>query len=186
MQRRRIRQAVAPRSRAGQMILEGVLLWVIVAVVLIGMAVFFQRAVRGRFFQTANQVGEQFTPGQKYTIESRFASSRDETTNTQTLIGNQVVSESRIRQYLPGNTTDTTAFIGKVGGVLDKITTGTRTGYPQAEVQVEDYLKQDASMLADGDADKLGKHDHGVMPSGQLSKGLLFLEDKQETPAKKP
>ena len=148
------------QHRKGQVILEGVLLWVVIAVVLIGMAVFFQRAIRGRLFQTSNQVGDQFTAGQKYTIETRFSSARDEFSgrnddiNGTSGIGN-TWALSRIRDTMPTgfNTTD-------IGGKLPD--------YKGAEIQTEDYVTATAG------GGNIGTY--SMMRSGKLGKAKIFGE----------
>ncbi len=175
-------------ARTGQVILEGVLLWVIIAIVLIGMAVFFQRAIRGRIFSTANQVGEQFTPGQNYSMESRFSSARNEAVGTSGDIANSTWSSSTIRKSLPdpkdakanplNANGDRTKFIKQVGGVLDVANGG--KGYGQAEVQSEDFVTQADAVTVGDNGRTLGKHD--VMDSGKLSGAKLFTEDTDPTP----
>ncbi len=170
-------------KRKGQVILEGVLLWVIIAIVLIGMAVFFQRAIRGRMFSTANQVGEQFTTGQFYSTESRFSSSRDEAVGTD---GNlefdpksggtaadfeATWSNSTIREKLP----DEIANLPTNIGTTTPSAIGGKVAYVGAEVQSEDFVTGKSG----GQSDLLGKATlgtHGLMDSGVLSKAKLFDE----------
>jgi len=68
-------------NKRAQGMLEYAVLIAIIVAVIVGMQVYVKRALQGKFKQTADQMGEQFTtnPTKAYTIKTTSISARKET-----------------------------------------------------------------------------------------------------------
>jgi len=67
-------------NKRAQGMLEYAVLIAIIVAVIVGMQVYVKRALQGKFKQTADQMGEQFTTNQTYSIQTVSDSFRKETT----------------------------------------------------------------------------------------------------------
>jgi len=73
-------------NKRAQGMLEYAVLIAIIVAVIVGMQVYVKRALQGKFKQTADQMGEQFTtnPTKAYTIKTTSISARKETVDPTT------------------------------------------------------------------------------------------------------
>jgi Flp pilus assembly pilin Flp len=141
-------------------VLEYAVLIAVALVVIIGGQIYFKRALHGRWKENADQVGEQFTTNQTYTIESRQQSVRRDTTGLlpaqDSTVNAGAWSQSTVRAALPSGMT--------IAGV-----DGEEAGYTGHETTRRDFVTQ----AVGGDA--LGTH--STFDSGQLSGITLFGDD---------
>jgi Flp pilus assembly pilin Flp len=135
-------------KRKAQGMLEYALLIAIFVAVIVALQIYVKRGLQGKFKQTADQIGEQFTTGQSYTIQRISQSATKEETKPDTDIGGWTKS-----------TIQDSTFVS-----------GTKAGdYPGYEVTKSDYVS------ATTGAGALGSH--STFDSGKLSEITLFDDD---------
>jgi Flp pilus assembly pilin Flp len=150
------RQSKRP-PRRGQSLLEYALMIVVLLAVIIAMNVYFKRGLQGRWKQTTDQIGEQFTtrPGTNVAIQTNQISSRVEATGTDGEVKVNNWTRSSISGKMP--TSMTSAGIGGLGGT-----------YAGHETTVTDYVKATVGTKT---------ATHSAFDSGQLSNVKLFNDD---------
>lgn len=148
-------------NRTGQSVLEYATLITVVVLVVIFGSLYFKRGLQGRWKESSDQIGEQFTTGEKYTVETRQQSAREEVTGTSGEITSGNWSRSAVLDTLPQVGTSPVVTIAGVGGK--------ESGYTGHETTREDYVQQSVG------TGKLGPH--GTFDSGQFSKKGLFKDD---------
>ena len=143
--------------RGGQSLLEYALMIVVLLVVIVAMNLYFKRGLQGRWKQTTDQIGEQFTtrPGTNVAIQTNQVSSRTEATGTDGEIGVNNWTRSAISGKMP--TGMTSAQVGGLGGT-----------YAGHETTQTDYVK--ATVGTKGAT-------HSAFDSGRLSNIKLFDDD---------
>ena len=148
--------------RRGQSVLEYSLMVVVLIVVILAMNVYFKRALQGRWKETSDQVGKQFTTNEFYTIETRQQSAREEVTGTNGEITDTTGPNwTRSSIMNGGQFGATTIGIAGVSGI--------EPNYTGHETTRSDYVKQ-----------AVGGHvlgAHGTFDSGKLSNIKLFDDD---------
>ncbi len=146
------------RHQHGQGALEYAVLFMAVILVIVFGQVYFKRALSGRFKDTSDQIGEQFTTGRNYITQTIQQSYRREKSGDVDLV-NGVYSESKV---LPRDRNLDDA-VPDLRGVL------AAANYANAEVTRRDFVKD---VLPGGQA--LGNH--GVFDSGDLRSTNLFSD----------
>lgn len=153
--------------RSGQSVLEYVVLIAAAVLVIVVGQIYFKRALQGRWKETADQVGEQFTTAREYTIETQQVSARKEETGTPAQVtgttgstGTAGTDPNWTQSTVMGTNPIGTDLAG-VGGVI--------TTYPKHEVTKTDYVTPATTGRAVGT--------HTTFDSGQLSKTKLFDDD---------
>lgn len=137
------------KSKKGQGILEYAMILAIVVAVIVAIQIYVKRAVEGKFKQSADQIGEQFTTAETYTIETQSQSSRRE----QTLANLDTPTKGWTRSEIQGGG----AFApGKVA-------------YAGYESSKTDYVQQNIG------GNQVGTH--GTFDSGKISDKKLFEDD---------
>lgn len=147
------------RERGQSVVEYAVLITVAIAVVVAGQ-IYFKRALQGRWKGASDQIGEQFTTAQNYTIETREQSSREEVTGSDGEITAGSWTRSAVLSGLPQIGNEPPIDPGSVGGVINS--------YSGHETTIKDYVNQTFGKA-------LG--DHGTFDSGQLSNIKLFDDD---------
>lgn len=137
------------KSKKGQGILEYAMILAIVVAVIVAIQIYVKRAVQGKFKQSADQIGEQFTAAADYTIETTTQSARKDTTLANLTVASHGWTRSEIQ--------------GSSGW---KPTGYTYAGY---ELSKTDYVE------ATEGGGKAGAH--GTFDSGKLSNVTLFGDD---------
>ena len=146
------------RNRTGQSVLEyATLISVVVLVIIVGQ-LYFKRGLQGRWKESSDQIGKQFTTAQPYTMETRQQSLREEVTGTAGEVGSKNWTRSSV---LSSGTTFGNADIVKVGGKE-----GTYAGH---ETTREDFVQQSIG------SGQVGAH--GTFDSGKYSTTGLFNDD---------
>ncbi len=150
------------RHQHGQGALEYAVLFMAVILVIVFGQVYFKRALSGRFKDTSDQIGEQFTTGRNYTTQTIQQSFRRERTAHADLDqSNGVYSESKV---LKG---DAYTGTGDFDSFLDEL--GAKGGtYGNAEATVRDFVNATAG------AGNVGIHSY--FDSGDLRSANLFNE----------
>ena len=151
-------------KRSGQSVLEYAILLAVAVAVIIAGQIYFKRGLQGRWKDASDQLGEQFTTNEKFTIEKRQQSSREEVKATGGATGeiaNGNWTRSSILNTLPKVGTEPIVDIAQVGGQ--------EKGYTGHETTRSDYVDQAVA------AGKLGKH--GSFDSGRISEKKLFEDD---------
>ena len=158
---------LAKRKKSQSILEYAVILSVIIAVI-IAMQVYVKRAVQGRMKESADQVGDQFTAEQTYTIQTVTQSARRE----QTLTGQTPTGEDidGVEVWSHSNIMDAT----EAGALLNAVGTDQDLGsavddYSGVERMVVDYVDQDVG------GDDLGTH-------GTFESGVLRDQNVFETP----
>lgn len=137
------------KNKKGQGILEYAMILAIVVAVIVAIQLYVKRALEGKFKQSADQIGEQFTTAETYTIETQSQSARRE----QTLAGLTPGTDGWTRSEIQGGG----AFApGKVA-------------YAGYEASKTDYVKQNIGGNQAGT--------HGTFDSGKISDTKLFEDD---------
>ena len=144
------------RNEQGQSVLEYSVLIAVVVLVIVGGQIYFKRSLQGRWKDTAEQFGEQFTTAQTYTTEMRQQSVREEVTGTTGEVTDHNWTRSSVKEALPQD-----FAISSVGGK--------ETGYTGHETTRKDYV------TATTGGGQIGQH--GTFDSGQLSQIKLFEDD---------
>jgi Flp pilus assembly pilin Flp len=145
-------------KRRGQALIEYSIMFAVVVIVIVAIQLYFKRAVQGRWKSSSDQIGEQFTTGEFYSIETRQSSARKEQTGATTQIGNGFWTESAV---------ELNEFNSAGGSTLAGV--GSKIGaYNGAEITQTDYINQ-AGALGTGN---LGTH--AVFSSGQMANKSLF------------
>ena len=147
------------RSQRGQSVLEYALLLGVVIAVIVALQLYFKRGLQGRWKEASDQIGEQFTTNETYTIQTRQQSSREETTGTANEINANNWSQSKVLSALPGGIS-----AGDIIGKLD----GAETVYAGHETTRRDYVTPTGNRT-------LGAH--GTFDSGRISQKKLFDDD---------
>ena len=150
-------------TQRGQSVLEYSLMVVVLIVVILAMNVYFKRALQGRWKETSDQVGKQFTTNEFYTIETRQQSAREEVTGTSGEL-NDTTGPNWTRSSIMngGQFTGSSIGIADVGGKETN-------GYTGHETTRSDYVNQVVG------GHQLGAH--GTFDSGKLSNIKLFDDD---------
>ncbi|MBI2495489.1 MAG: hypothetical protein HYW10_02845 [Candidatus Omnitrophica bacterium] len=162
-------------DRRGQSVLEyAMLLGVVVAVIVAGQ-IYFKRSLQGRWKDASDQIGEQFTTAETYTIQTEQQSARKEETGTAALISPP--------QATGGGTTPPSAWSqSRVLGVGDNevpagfdptAVGGIEPQYLGHEITRRDYVPQGSLTTAPTRA--VGTH--GTFDSGRLSTKSVFGDD---------
>jgi hypothetical protein len=130
---------------------------VVLLAVIIAMNVYFKRGLQGRWKQTTDQIGEQFTtrPGSNVAIQTNQISSRTESTGTSGEVAVNNWTRSAIAGVMPKAMTS--AQVGGLGGT-----------YAGHETTVTDYVKATVGTKT---------ATHSALDSGQLSNIRLFNDD---------
>lgn len=148
------------KNKKAQGMLEYALLLAIFVAVIVVMQIYVKRGLQGKFKQTADQIGEQFTTGQQYTIETRRGSYREETTAAKM-----------------DGTAKSVAELQKGWTVSDVKGGGVEIGEtgPRAldEVSRTDYVTERPGA---GGSGNIGTH--GTFDSGTLKNKKLFGDDE--------
>jgi Flp pilus assembly pilin Flp len=140
-------------DKKGQSVLEYSILLAVAILVIVGGQVYFKRALHGKWKETSDQIGEQFTTAQTYTVQRTQQSARKETSGVAADFKAGAWSQSQIAATAPLD-------VGAVGGQL---------GYTGHETTKSDYVK------ATRGTGTLGTH--GTFDSGKLSEVKLFEDD---------
>jgi Flp pilus assembly pilin Flp len=146
------------QDKKAQSLLEYAVLLAVIIVVIVAMQVYLKRSVQGRFKQSADQIGEQFTTGQEYTIETTSLSARKERTVAE--LGDNLSSEWTRSEIM--NESEATGWLP--GG---NVTKGTYAGY---EISKTDYVNASVKGSAE-----VGRH--ATFDSGVLSNRTLWGDD---------
>lgn len=147
-------------SKRGQTAFEWTMTLVVVALAVIGVQILLKRGVAGRFADTANQIGSQFTTAQTNTMQTRQQSFRKETTG---LPDGGGAYDSWTKSTVM-NTTEANA-----AGVTIANVGGKETAYTGHETNRGDWVKQSVGTGAIGA--------HGVYESGKLSTINIHQDD---------
>jgi len=139
------------KNNKAQGILEYAVLLAIVAATIVGIQIYVKRAMEGRFKQSADQIGEQFTTNEAYTIQNINQSARAEKTLVDTT-GTEW-SKSTIQAADAGFVPD----IAKI------------TAYGGYELTKTDFVQQAVGTEAVGT--------HGTFDSSKISDVKLFDDD---------
>ena len=135
--------------KKAQSMTEYAVLMALIVSAIVAMQVYVKRAVSGRFKSGADQIGEQFTTGQRHTIQEitqsarRDISGQGDTTNlsqgwsTSTILGN-----ADLQDYAEGRPTFNAVHSG-FGWKTD--------AYAGHEIRTTDYVDADAGSGALGD-----------------------------------
>lgn len=137
------------KGRKAQNILEYTMLLGAIIVTIVGLQIYVKRSVAGRFKQSADQIGEQFTTKEKNVIQSVSVSARKERTIAQITDLNNNWSQSTIAL-------SNEAFVPSGAN-------GAKQTYSGYEENRADYT------------DAAGNH--AKFESGQLSTRALFDDD---------
>ena len=132
----------------------------VLLVVIIAMNLYFKRALQGRWKETSDQIGKQFTTNQFYTVETRQQSAREQVQGT----AGEVAGENWVRSSVLNAGQFAATGLGSpadLGGI--------ETKYRGHETTLTDYVKQSVGTKTLGT--------HGVMDSGKLSNIRLFDDD---------
>ena len=144
-------------NQHGQSVLEYAITLAAVLIVVLVMVIYYKRAVGGRWKASSDSIGEQFTTGQTYTVETRQQASRKEESGTKAQIDAGSWTQSTVLGKAPEK-----IDIGKVGGK--------ETEYGGAETSRTDYV------TASPGGGELGTH--GTFDSGKLKEKGLFSDDQ--------
>ena len=147
------------RKKRGQSILEYAILMGIVIAVIIAIQIYVKRAVQGKFKASADQIGDQFTTAEEYSVETIRQTARQEQTLADLSPDDGSWTASEIQEGA-----DWAADLGqyqKLGG-----------DYKGAELSSTDYIDTAAR---DDDLATVGEH--GAFDSGQISTRQLFEDD---------
>lgn len=147
--------------RDGQSVLEYVVLIAAAVLVIVVGQIYFKRALQGRWKETADQVGEQFTTAREYTIETTQISARKEETGTP----GQVAGTAGTTGTDPNWTQSTVQT-----NTIPTAELGTQYSGVKHEVTSTDYVTPDA-----GTSKTSGQH--AVWDQGKLSETKLFDDD---------
>ncbi|TAN61410.1 hypothetical protein EPN16_03250 [bacterium] len=137
------------KSKKGQGILEYAMILSIVVAVIVAIQIYVKRALEGKFKQSADQIGEQFTAAQNYTIQTVSQSARREQTLANLTVGTGGWTRSQIQDssaWTPANYT-----------------------YAGYEATQTDYVTAQAGSGQRGA--------HGTFDSGKISNVSLFEDD---------
>jgi Flp pilus assembly pilin Flp len=140
------------KSKKGQGILEYAMILSIVVAVIVAIQLYVKRALEGKFKQSADQIGEQFTTAETYTIETQSQSARKE----QTLAG-----------LTPGTQGWTRSEIQGAGAFSTPV--GAKVTYTGNEISKTDYVVQNIGGNVAGA--------HGTFASGKIGDKKLFEDD---------
>lgn len=144
------------RNKKAQSVLEYAMFTAVVVLVIIGLQLYVKRAISGRFKQSADQIGEQFTAGSssgtgaKYTVEEKSQSVRRE-----------VITPAPTAAAWDQSSTIQSSFTPPTGSKITK--------YDGYEYNKTDYVTQNVK----GNA--VGTHD--VFDSGKLGGTSVFSDD---------
>jgi Flp pilus assembly pilin Flp len=151
------------RKTKGQAITEYAVLLGIIVLALVLVQVYLKRSVQGRFKSNADDIGEQWTTGANYTLQTVQQSARNENSGV-ALAGttlNQTWSRSEIQ----------TSAIGVPNITATGVPMGVLTAYAGHEITQQDYV----SGVSGADANpNLGAH--GTFDSGVFSNRTLATE----------
>lgn len=137
------------KSKKGQSILEYGLLLAIVVAVLVAIQLYVKRSVQGRFKQSADQIGEQFTTGTAYT--------------------SQVISQSARREVTDPSMAAAKGWTNSEVQATNAIPTAATEPYSGYEATKTDYVVQSIGAGTKGT--------HGTFDSGKISDVKLFEDD---------
>lgn len=152
------------KKKKGQSMLEYAILMGVIVAVIVALQVYVRRAVQGRFKQSADSIGDQFTTREAYTTQSiQQTARREQTLGTDMGTAGKAWSESKIMTQGELGTD----WVGSLGDYQKKA-----ADYKGAEITTTDYVTATA-----GDG-KLG--DHATFDSGKLSETTLFDEDSSD------
>lgn len=138
------------KHNKAQSILEYAMVLAVLVAVIVAIQVYVKRAVQGRLKQSADQIGDQFTTAETYTVQNVNQSARTEKTLTSDLPAGQW-SRSEIK--------GSDAFVPPESKVT----------YPGYEVTKTDYVTASAGGGQAGT--------HGTFDSGKISDKRLFDDD---------
>lgn len=139
------------KYKKGQSILEYAVLLSLTLAVIVASQIYVKRAVEGKFKQSADQIGEQFTTAQDYTIETISQSAREE----KTVVGSDDLKKEWSRSQIKD---------ANVWTPDEK-----KAEYKGYEVTKTDYVTATEGAGAVGT--------HATFDSGKLSEKKLFEDD---------
>lgn len=137
------------KSKKGQGILEYAMILSVVVAVIVAIQIYVKRALEGKFKQSADQIGEQFTTNAAYTVQTISQSAREERTLANLTVENDGWTRSEIQGtggWTPANYT-----------------------YAGYEATQTDYVNATAGSGQRGA--------HGTFNSGRISNVSLFEDD---------
>ncbi len=142
-------------KKKGQSILEYAMLLAVVVAVIVAIQIYVKRSVEGKLKTSADQIGEQFTTGQTYSVQTIRQTARKEETLTGEAPGTGTVwSQSKIQEKAGADWAN-----AQLGGYVKKA-----DDYKGAEISSTDYV----SGVSGGDASaNLGTH--ASFDSGKIS-----------------
>lgn len=138
------------KDKRAQSILEYAMVLAVLVAVIVAIQIYVKRSIQGRLKQSADQIGEQFTTAETYTIETINQSARKEETLTGTAATGTAWTRSEILSTVPEGITPTVT-------------------YPGYEVTSTDYV------TASQGGGQVGTH--GTFDSGKISDKKLFEDD---------
>lgn len=151
------------RKRKGQSILEYAILMGIIVAVFVSIQIYVKRAVQGKFKSSADQIGEQFTTGEVYTIQTVRQTAREEQTLAELSAGEGTAwSESKIQ-----NQDDAAWANSQLQGYTQKA-----GDYRGAEISATDYVTGVSGTDATAN---IGTH--AGFDSGKISDKALYEDD---------
>lgn len=139
------------KSKKGQGILEYAMILSVVVAVIVAIQIYVKRALEGKFKQSADQIGEQFTTARNYTIQTISQSARNEQTLAN--LSSDVATKGWTRSQIQDSSGWTPANY-------------TYAGY---EATQTDYVNATAGSGLRGA--------HGTFDSGKISNVSLFEDD---------
>ena len=151
------------RRTKGQSILEYAILLGVIVAVIVAIQVYVKRSIHGRFKSSADQIGDQFTTGETYTVQTiQQTARREQTLGTDMGGSGQAWSESKI---MTQGELGEHAWVGNLGDYQKK-----GTDYKGAEITTTDYVDQN---VGDGTVGE-----HSTFDSGTYKDIKLFEDDE--------
>ncbi len=149
----------------GQSLLEYAVLLSVAVLVIVGASVYFKRSLHGKWKESSDQIGEQFTTGQTYTIETRQQSFRREDTGTGGLIK---PADGSAKAWSESKVGTSAEFQAPFASILTAIG-AKETAYTGAETTRTDYVTATPGGKAHGT--------HATFDSGVLKDIGLWEDD---------
>lgn len=146
------------KNKKGQGILEYAMIISIVLAVFVAIQIYLKRAVQGNLKRASDQIGEQFTTAQNYTIQTITQSARKEDTLASLTVANDGWTRSQIQDLANGT------------WLADVDADATKVAYAGYEATKTDYVN-----VTEVGSGELGEH--ASFDSGNLSNRKLFEDD---------
>ena len=159
-------------KRKAQSITEYAVLMGIIVLAIVLTQVYLKRSVQGKFKSSADDIGEQFTTGEKYSHQKIFQSARKELSGTDTFVDYDASGKEVASSITAGKVWSQSMILDKTkfADDLSKLVQLERVKpkldeYAGQEVSNSDYIKRETDTIGKGTVGVHGTFDSGVLQS---------------------